>query len=274
MHTDELMRLGTEYIPNFVGVYPLDRFPTWLKCPANLIVNTHTHNLPGEHWLAISYRRGGIIYAFDPLGFHYPLSLRRCLHSLKSHRCIHYNTTKWQDATETTCGWYCLAWLMAQQQQVSINMWCLLLLFTCTMPPYVLDILMTTGEQLKELCILDVDAPHNPLYYIFRQPTPHTTTTTTDEDLQWWEGNSRCCHNCVMFHIKEAYPDTWSSSVFYVAEEKVTLARELFPELPIWGAKSPSSSSSFSSNICLFREHGHNCAYILCMRLYDSLCCD
>ena len=166
---------------------------------------------------------------------------------------------------------------------------------TSTMPPYVLDFLMTTlprggstSEHLKELCILDVEAPQNPLYYIFRLLPPTTTTTTTDaaasvndsdgdnDTLQWWEGKSRYCHNCVMFHIKEAYPNTWSSSIFYVREEKLTLARDLFPELPIWGTKSLSSSSSSSSHniTCLFREHDPNCAYILCMRLYDSLCCD
>ena len=67
MYTHELIKLGEKYVPHFLGVYPLDKLPSAIRAPSNFIVNTHTHNLPGEHWLAVSYQKGGIVYAFDPL---------------------------------------------------------------------------------------------------------------------------------------------------------------------------------------------------------------
>ena len=116
MRTDELWQLGERYVPNFVGVYPLDKLPRRLEAPANLIINTHTHNLPGEHWLAVSYQRGGLIYAFDSFGFYYPLILRNYLQRLRARTrstCqVHYSDQPLQHYKEMTCGLYCVAWLI------------------------------------------------------------------------------------------------------------------------------------------------------------------
>jgi len=111
MYTHELWKLGDCYVPNFVGVFPLDKLPHRLKAPSNLIVNTHTENLEGEHWLAISYQKGGVVFAFDPLGFFYPYLLRKYLSRLGARR-IHYNKIPYQKISEMTCGLYCIAWLI------------------------------------------------------------------------------------------------------------------------------------------------------------------
>ena len=70
MHTRELLILGEKHVPNFNGVFALDKLPPKLVALANRIVNTHTHNLPGEHWLAVSYLTGGLVYTFDPFGIY------------------------------------------------------------------------------------------------------------------------------------------------------------------------------------------------------------
>lgn len=114
MRTDELWRLGDRYVPNFKGVYPLNKLPGGLKPSVNFIVNTHTHNLPGEHWIAVSYKRGGIVYAFDPFGKYYPHLLRSYLHQLKPLLCVKYNADQFQEFYETSCGHYCIAWLITQ----------------------------------------------------------------------------------------------------------------------------------------------------------------
>ena len=57
----------------FRGVFPLDKLPDYLQ-PGAYVINTHSSNLPGEHWIAISVRHD-IIRVFHPLGMYYPIKL-------------------------------------------------------------------------------------------------------------------------------------------------------------------------------------------------------
>ena len=118
MRADELWKMGKLYVPNFMGVFPLDKIPKNIQTPANFIVNTHTHNLPGEHWLAISYQNGGIVYAFDPFGFYYPPMLKYFLNKMKRTKPVIYNKIQYQDIHEKTCGLYCIAWLISINYKV------------------------------------------------------------------------------------------------------------------------------------------------------------
>ena len=111
MHTLELWKMGKSHVPSFKGVYPLDKIPSNLIPPANFIVNTHTHNLPGEHWIAVSYLTRGIVFAFDPFGMYYPQRLKKYLVNLDAD-CIDYNKIQFQGIFEKTCGDYCIAWLI------------------------------------------------------------------------------------------------------------------------------------------------------------------
>ncbi len=114
MHTREIIKWGKKYIPNFIGVFPVNKLPTHLISPSSFIVNTDTHNLPGKHWLAVSYNKNKKIYVFDPFGLFYPYLLRHYLHKLPHRGTIYYNNNVMlQNIDETNCGWYCLAWLMA-----------------------------------------------------------------------------------------------------------------------------------------------------------------
>lgn len=111
MHTRELWEMGDKYVSNFKGVYPLDKLPasSGIKGVCNFIVNTHTHNLPGEHWLAVSFQNN-VAYAFDSFGHYYPWLLQNYL--IRHAKCVHYNTEQFQEIHEKTCGYYCIAWLI------------------------------------------------------------------------------------------------------------------------------------------------------------------
>ena len=112
MDSHSVQKIGKKYIPNFVGVFPLNKLPQALRAPANLIVNTDTHNLPGQHWLAVSYQKGGVVYVFDSFGFFYPRILRIYLNKLRRTAPVRYNRIRYQSMHEQTCALYCLAWLI------------------------------------------------------------------------------------------------------------------------------------------------------------------
>ena len=109
MNSDQLYVLGKRLIGrNFIGVFPLNAFPKVLKIPSYFIINTHTINLPGEHWLAVAYQQRGEIHAFDSFGQFYPFSLVR---HLKRYGRLKMNKKMIQHPLTNTCGLHCIKWL-------------------------------------------------------------------------------------------------------------------------------------------------------------------
>ena len=102
MFCHEMWMLGRMNVPYFYGDFPLDKLHVLNKPPVNFIVNTHTSNLPDEHWLAVSYLEGSILCAFDPFGFYYPHLLRVYLHKL--HAKVFYNRMQYQKISEKFFG--------------------------------------------------------------------------------------------------------------------------------------------------------------------------
>ena len=117
MDSLNVQKIGKKYIPNLVGVFPLNKLPQALHAPANLIVNTDTHNLPGEHWLGVSYQKDGTVYAFDSFGFFYPRILRVYFNKIRRTRPVIYNRIHYQSIHEQTCALYCIAWLITINNQ-------------------------------------------------------------------------------------------------------------------------------------------------------------
>lgn len=114
MFTEDLNKLGAIYVDHFCGVYALDELKNckdmFYPPPSRFIVNTHTHNLAGEHWIAINFEKDGIVYAFDPLGFSYPLRLSNFLKRLGNRVVFNYDMH--QIPILPTCGLHCILWLM------------------------------------------------------------------------------------------------------------------------------------------------------------------
>lgn len=106
------MKEGVKNVDGFIGVYALNYLPIFLSkpsIPTRFIVNTQTYNLPGEHWLAVSFEENGIILAFDPMGFYYPLYLVTYLQ--KHSQRIYYNRKQYQLPGTIVCGEICLRFL-------------------------------------------------------------------------------------------------------------------------------------------------------------------
>jgi hypothetical protein len=114
MYSNQVYQIGKRSINGFIGVYPLDRLPKYIgNSPKSFIVNTDTHNLPGKHWIAVSFERGGIVYVFDPFGCFYPQPLIAYLHRKPNRRVI-YNRIMYQKPWERNCGQRCLAFLISR----------------------------------------------------------------------------------------------------------------------------------------------------------------
>ena len=138
---------------------------------------------------------------------------------------------------------------------------------------------------LKELCVVDVDQPFAPLYYLFaprggwqqlseRQRTTYDFERDSIHHLDWAEGHIRYCRKCVMHHIKQAFPNSWSGSLFYVMEaqangQKLKFLEKEFPELHLLNYNITFDNLPFlpGNIICPHRFHGQHCAYLKCMRL-------
>ena len=109
MCSDEIEENARD-IPGFIGVFALDRIPSHISHPSCFIVNNHTQNLEGEHWLAVRYEKCGEIYVFDSFGYYYPKMLIERLCRLPFKRLI-LNRIVYQMPWETTCSEHCFAFL-------------------------------------------------------------------------------------------------------------------------------------------------------------------
>ena len=95
----------------FQGVFPISRLPHAVNAyPFFMIVNTQSHNLPGEHWIAVfigSNRRGEI---FDSLAL--PLSNR--LVRWMNAFCFSFrrNSLAYQHPLSARCGVYVLYFVL------------------------------------------------------------------------------------------------------------------------------------------------------------------
>lgn len=96
----------------FMGIFPIDKLPRRItKLPALLIINTHTKNLPGEHWKAIyisSQRRGEV---FDSFALPISLYLQKWINTF-THGRWKQNSRSIQHPSSTICGIYVLYYVL------------------------------------------------------------------------------------------------------------------------------------------------------------------
>jgi hypothetical protein len=99
--------------PSFIGVFSLNEIPHLSATSASksLIVNTHTDNLPGEHWIAVRLSHDQA-WIFDPLAS-LPPPLRLCQHLILRCcvRVLHVCDVVVQENTSQTCGQHCVFFL-------------------------------------------------------------------------------------------------------------------------------------------------------------------
>ena len=98
-------------VKTFHGCFPSDRIQIHQKkqLSSSIIVNTKKYEHPGEHWVAIRFKKDVCFY-FDSFGL--PVLEKDILDSLQ-HRYnkIIYNTVCIQDLSSKACGMYCIAFI-------------------------------------------------------------------------------------------------------------------------------------------------------------------
>ena len=89
----------------FLGIYPIDRLPQFVPhLPIIIIVNTHTHNLQGEHWKTVFIDENKNGELFDSLALPVSSKLIRWLNTFT--RKWKKNHLSYQDPLSATCGAY------------------------------------------------------------------------------------------------------------------------------------------------------------------------
>jgi hypothetical protein len=104
----------------FYGVYPIDELPKFIPhVPIFLVVNTHTHNLEGEHWKTIFINKDRWGEVFDSLA--QPMNdllirwMNRFTYRWKTNHKIY------QHARSTTCGAFALYYILKRLDSPSWN---------------------------------------------------------------------------------------------------------------------------------------------------------
>lgn len=107
----------------FLGVYPCDLLPQRhiSKRPFGLIVNTHPHTLPGEHWLALYFPSPGYGEFFDSYGRppdspDFPASIVMFLEQQAEKYTFHQRQL--QHPSAVTCGQHCAFFLLNRTKGV------------------------------------------------------------------------------------------------------------------------------------------------------------
>lgn len=102
-----------------VEVCASDMLPTTFNPPAAFVVNTDDSTLPGTHWVAIYVSKNGKTYQyFDSYGL--PPLIENHFDFLKD-RNIKFNQKRLQSDTTKVCGQYCLAFLNARMNGVTMK---------------------------------------------------------------------------------------------------------------------------------------------------------
>lgn len=106
----------------YKGVYPIDGLPSTFSVPAFFVINTHTHNLPGEHWKAIyidDEMRGEV---FDSLAL--PIS-NTIIRFMNLHtRQWKSNKKAFQHPLSAKCGVYIIYYVTKRLLYPSLDEFC------------------------------------------------------------------------------------------------------------------------------------------------------
>ena len=109
------------YFKCFNGVFSCDKLPYKERLPINLIANTDPSYLPGKHWIGISINKKGRGIYFDSFGLP---PINEDLYNFMESKCKKgwsYNKTQIQNINSTTCGNYCVLFIIHSCQGISFK---------------------------------------------------------------------------------------------------------------------------------------------------------
>ena len=155
------------------------------------------------------------------------------------------------------------------------------------MGPYFIDFeAFQHGEEhyrIKELCILDVDRPLSPLYFIFAadkswdalrisQQKTYSFQSRHIHGLGYDEGVTLYCSSCVARLMKQTFPNCLNGIFYVMGLQKMNFLITQFPkfnfcEYHVTFNILPQIAHNIS---CLHRNHSaEHCACLKCYRLYQ-----
>ena len=104
---------------SFLGVFAKDSLPKISIYPSSLVLNTDTLDGPGEHWLAIYFDKNKNCTFFDSFGRRpESFGLEKYLQHYSWN--VEYNTTRLQGLLSTTCGFYCIYFILLKSREFSL----------------------------------------------------------------------------------------------------------------------------------------------------------
>ena len=111
-------------LPFFKGTFSSDTIPTipiQINSPQAFIINTARQNRPGEHWVGFIINEQRKCFFFDSFG-NQILNLD-ILYSLKRMGIDSYiyNTKEIQSIFSNSCGYFCIAFVLAWKQKIPNN---------------------------------------------------------------------------------------------------------------------------------------------------------
>lgn len=129
MDTEQIIRVlsSDPYAKEtFLDVFPSDWLPKTRqsKRPLSLVVNTHPHNQPGEHWLAVYLEDQNSGEFFDSYGHPpnsalFPQSIMLFLN--KNVTGTVFQTKQLQDPQSVACGHHCVFFLHHRSKGLSFE---------------------------------------------------------------------------------------------------------------------------------------------------------
>ena len=127
-YIDNLMKNSILDSRNFIGVFSCDIFLHMTKngeinlSPGKgIILNLSSSNHPGSHWVAIFLNADGIAEFFDSFGLDcFDIKILQAFEDQKL-RVINFEK-RLQHQDSQFCGYYCIAWLLCREVNISSNM--------------------------------------------------------------------------------------------------------------------------------------------------------
>ena len=119
--TRKVKRNGSKRLKSaFYGVYAMDKLPEFVPhLPLALIVNTHTHNLSGEHWKVVFINKDRCGEVFDSLAEPMNNLLTQWLNRFS--RKWKTNRKRYQLLRSSTCGAFCLYYIFKRFELPSLD---------------------------------------------------------------------------------------------------------------------------------------------------------
>ena len=104
----------------FLGVFPMDTLPSFISSyPVLLVVNTQSHNLPGEHWIAIFIDKNKRGEVFDSFAMPPNILLSRWMNRFSSTWKTNFRS--FQNPLSATCGAYVIYFILKRLSVRSLH---------------------------------------------------------------------------------------------------------------------------------------------------------